>query len=393
MFSPNRGLLDFSTITSILIILIYSLNCLRKKTIPFSINFKMILPLLILLFYTGLLILFTQSNHLYYMIFFLRLIIIYLGLNFLIETTKLKPKTFLLALFFSLSVNSIITLVQYFDFLGFGGLLLNLNNNFIDYALREYRVMGLLSGYDANGITIAITFLIGWIARDNILNRINRLLFNLLLLITLFSLFFASRTGIVTVILGLLIIFLLKNRKSLIKIIKVFVISIASIILVFSIIISLEEYIPAEYSETYYFIFEPLIHFNKYGQFETISTNDLLENHYTELSTNQFELLFGSSYSNSSKLGGYSDVGYIQIINGLGILGLLLTLYLYASWTYLVVRKVNCEKEKSLISIIILQLALGISIIVLNFKGPYFFADTIFYIYLIVSLYIYKKFN
>ena len=78
----------------------------------------------------------------------------------LLIESKITIKDLFKILLIILSINVLITWIQYFDILGFRDLALKMNRNFIISKYVTYRSMGLMSGYDLNGIMLALTSLL-----------------------------------------------------------------------------------------------------------------------------------------------------------------------------------------------------------------------------------------
>ncbi|NWQ41103.1 oligosaccharide repeat unit polymerase [Bacillus sp. EB106-08-02-XG196] len=392
LFFPNGGILDDSTlISSILILISCFLGRFKNKKCLQDILY--LLPLIALSFYSLLVIYINQSYDFYYFLNFSRVIIISLGIYSLIRIFNLGVFQNLSNIYIALYVNVLITLVQYYDWFGLAQFAFSINKQFISYAFREYRVMGLLSGYDSNGITLAFTLVLGTILFFISKNIYIKIIFLVLNFGCLIGLLFASRTGIVAAIIGTAIIFIVINWKNYLKLIVALVGILVFVVVLYKSVITFEQFVPQKYQQTYEFMFEPILNYYHYGKFESISTDDLVKNHYTKLSDDNFIVMFGSSFSNASKLGGYTDVGYLQIINGLGLIGLLLVLICFGYWTFLIFKvkrqyfpSVDESTRLPYKYILAYLIAFVINIFILNFKGPYFYADTIIFIFMTVFL-------
>ncbi|NBI29331.1 hypothetical protein [Chengkuizengella marina] len=391
-FIPNSGLIGVPVITSVFFIICGLL--LSKKKVDNKLQITPIYILLIPLIYSLFIILFSQSGDLYYFILFTKLIIISLGLYYLIILFNLNIYESLKSILIVLLVNVLITYVQYFDLFSLGDFALNLNSTFLLHAYKPYRAMGLMAGYDANGIIIAMTFVLSIILIKISNSRTAKLFYIASAILCGFSIFFTSRTGLLTLLLFFLIFSFLTSKNLFRYVMNIIIYILIVIVILLGGSKIIKSQYPILYEQSYNFMFEAFINYTETGEFYTSSFDNTLENHY-ELTNDLIKLIFGTSYSNASKLGGYSDVGYVQIINGLGIIGLIIIIFIYIYWFIKLFNMSKYFKRQLNVKINIIYYLYTIILLmfIINIKGPYFFANTIFFLFLFLFNLVFIKFK
>ncbi|CQR46233.1 hypothetical protein BN1058_00486 [Paraliobacillus sp. PM-2] len=391
-FIPNSGLIGIPVITSVFFI-IYGLLMSNKK-VEKKLQITPIYILILPLIYSLLIILFSQSGDLYYFILFTKLIIISLGLYYIIILFNLNIYEGLKSILMVLLVNVLITYVQYFDLFSLGDFALNLNSTFLLHAYKPYRAMGLMAGYDANGIIIAMTFVLSIVLIKISNSQTANLLYSASAIFCGFAIFFTSRTGLVTLLLFFLIYSFLSSKNLFRYLTNIIIYTLIIIVMLLAGSKIIKSEYPTLYEQSYNFMFEAFINYSETGELYTSSFDNTLENHY-EITNNLIKLIFGTSYSNASKIGGYSDVGYVQIINGLGIIGLIIVIFIYIYWFIkLINMSIFFKKQLNIkINIIYYLYTFILVMFITNIKGPYFFANTIFFLFLFLFNLVYIKFK
>ena len=95
-----------------------------------------------------------------------------------------------------------------------------------------------------------------------------------------------------------------------------------------------------DYQDQFYssftLMYEAIDSFKATGKFTTNSFSSTLENHYF-LPNNLRVLYFGNTFPNNLQ-NRFSDVGYIQTINGLGIVGLIAMIFVHLSFLKTIIK-------------------------------------------------------
>ena len=144
--------------------------------------------------------------------------------------------------------------------------------------------------------------------------------------VILFSLIFVARTGIFFGIFSIFIYVFLKNKyffKSLLLILFTF-------FLVASSIWSFGGKISNDAEQAVSRTFEIFEVTSRSGKFETASTNDLLDNHWSVVPEETLEILFGYGAADSAFVGFHNtDVGFLRVVFFSGIVGLVLVVVIH----------------------------------------------------------------
>ena len=400
IFFPNLGGSGPQTIFSVLFIAMYVIR--NKTKIVFPIFFYIFVfglaIVLFLVFING--ILFSLSIDRYYIVLYVKVLIVSLGLYSLIMSSKISPKHVYKALLVVLSLNVIATYVQYFDIFGLKDFAFSLNRNFDFTKYVVYRAMGMMSGYDLNGIFLATTSLLFIIYSDTYADTIvAKRISTIVGIFSAMGTLLAARTGIVALLIMFLIYFIVKTAsRGATKVFRLFVSSailIGSLYLFISII---DVDLRFQIDNSMDFVFEAIDNYRNFGVLSTDSFQITLNEHYFLPSTSS-QLWFGNTLPNHVQFN-QSDVGYVQVISGLGVLGLIsfILVHFLLGLEILLSRNTILKRNSKLISKQYSVLSLfGYSylfvIFVVSFKGPYFFSEGIFYIFIIIVCLIYKLQN
>lgn len=391
---PNIGASGPQTIISLSYILLYVLRNNFVIRIPKLVRY--IIICIIVSFFSIFInsIIFVERIDKYYFVFYVKSFIMSVCIYLLLIESKITIKDLFKILLIILSINVLITWIQYFDILGFRDLALKMNRNFIISKYVTYRSMGLMSGYDLNGIMLALTSLLFILYSDIFSMRKYKKFFCLIFAILCgLSTILASRTGVLSFIIVILFYLSFKifigDLKSIIKILLI-------VFFMVFFFLTLVNLLFHDYQDQFYssftLMYEAIDSFKATGKFTTNSFSSTLENHYF-LPNNLRVLYFGNTFPNNLQ-NRFSDVGYIQTINGLGIVGLIAMIFVHLSFLkqllnlnkYLVSDKTNSNNsEKKIIDNLSFFCYIYIIIIFITcFKGPYFFSDGIFYIFIYI---------
>lgn len=136
---------------------------------------------------------------------------------------------------------------------------------------------------------------------------------------------FLGRTGLVTFVVGIFLLFILLRKKMDKNQVKKFYLLLFFLVPFFIsfILISVDK---KKILDTLTWAFEIFINLFKNGSLSTTSTDELLKNHFI-LPETVFNLIFGTGYFSRDFVD--SDIGYIQILTGSGLFLLLITFSLY----------------------------------------------------------------
>lgn len=124
---------------------------------------------------------------------------------------------------------------------------------------------------------------------------------------------------------------------------------------------------------------EPIKNYFIYGNIYSASSDELFEDHYRFPPDFMFNFFIGFPFRTDYNLHYFTDVGYLQLLINFGFLlfsiFLLYIFYLLGISFYLFVTK------GSVVSFFVFTLL--IIIVILSFKGPYFFSRGVFDVFLI----------
>lgn len=316
--------------------------------------------------------------------YFLFYIIFGYTIFFKIEPKKIMKQCWVIGL-----IHLLLVLFQYFANDNLKIFFLSLNpvyNSLINPAefqnvlVGGVRVKGVMMGFDGAGVLIAI-----WAMLSMSLFKSNRPRL-IIITISVMASFLTSRTGVLLTS-QVLILYLFITAKDNIKfflktIFYFFTLSLFGYVLVTS--VGKDTNLT---KKTLPFMLEGLISYEKSGRFKIASLEDTLFNHTVVLKSDL--TLFGRpekqkpAPGNIIKNATQSDVGYIQLLGNIGMVGFLVVL------SVLFKEVLNAYKETH--TIFDLRILLILLIMVANIKGPYFFGRLIFdFIVIIIAL---KKFN
>lgn len=295
----------------------------------------------------------------------------------------------ILKLFWSVGlIHILLVLLQYFTIGKQKLFFLSLNpvyNEFINPS--EYlntlvgglRVKGIMMGFDGAGILIAIWSVFSLYFFKNIFLRLS------LLMIAMGTSFLTSRTGLLLtgIVFIVYLILLIKQRSLILIAFIVLIISSASFVI--------SKHIDKNstlLTKTMPFMLEGLVSYQKSGQFKISSLEDTLFNHsnvpISDLS------IFGKpekqkpSPDNIIKSATQSDIGYIQLIGNVGVVGMIFVLLALGREAFL-----SHKESKTFFDYRIILIFL---ILIANIKGPYFFGRLIFDILIILFAFrVFKK--
>jgi O-antigen ligase len=238
--------------------------------------------------------------------------------------------------------------------------------------------MGLSAGYDSNGILLALSFHILILLIYNEKNTLKRRIFLGCSILNFIAVFITARVGVLALLLGLLLLAIQKKEKISDKLSPYLKLALPTFLLIV-IIFSINPKGPV--SSTLDFIFEPFINYAKYNEFRTQSTDALIKDHY-KLPHTKRVLFFGNGYDNAHPFyGANTDVGYLQIIFGLGIVGLCILLSTYLFWFILIFKNLKRSVSGLFRDINLFTINYIIIIFVNSFKGPYLLSYSLIFLF------------
>lgn len=211
-------------------------------------------------------------------------------------------------------------------------------------------------------------------------------------IILTFILFFLNITGIIIsgrVGIFILLLFMLVLFKSDVrKYSRSLFILFSSVTIVSAIIFLYYINLIGDFDKILKWAFELFINiFNEEG-FKSTTTSELLENHYSVIPDSAYQWILGDGYFNRSFVS--TDVGYLQALNGGGIIMLLLLIIFPIILTYSNLKSIKYLKEKDYIAIGFLP----VSFLILNFKDLYFisyFGNSLIMLYFSALFLLVKK--
>lgn len=305
-----------------------------------------------------------------------------IGLFLLIKISKYNSFKLLLILSLGLNINVMVTFIQYTDLFDLREIAISINSTVSNFERADrFRAMGLVDGYELNGILTSLSFLINYIIFSNLKKSFFKFFSLMFILLSILSVFFTSRTGVVVLVLILLMMFIRKRKNifSLKQVVKSVGFVCFILIFIFLFILVFQKTYPILFEETEKFILEAYYKYKLYGEFETRSTNALLSKHY-HLPNDYKTLLFGNSLRNGAIYDIYSDVGYIQLIYGLGFFGLFLIIILYIVWLRKIIKYKANNYSKFFLDLKFLFIVMIVLMFITNFKGSYFIENPFFFL-------------
>lgn len=378
---PRINNIDYSSLLIAFLGLIALVIRLKDKFFKID-NFEIFSTFLLIIVFINTLVFsnYKISEDWYYFLritrsYFLFYIIYILTIKFQIN----QKNTF--RLFWSVGlIHILLVLFQYFSIGNLKLFFLSLNpvyneyinpSEYLNVLVGGLRVKGIMMGFDGAGILIAI-----WSALSIYLFK-NKFLKLSFLVIGLGVSFLTSRTGILlTGIVFSIYIFFLIKQKSIVLISLVILLISSTCTLVFK----YSDKNSALITKTMPFMLEGLVEYKKSGQFKIASLQDTLFNH-SNVPISDFSL-FGKpekqkpSPDNIIKSATQSDIGYIQLIGNVGVIGMIIVLIALGREVFL-----SYKESKTLFDCRIILIFL---ILIANIKGPYFFGRLIFDILIIL---------
>ncbi|PKB53327.1 hypothetical protein CRH03_22905 [Clostridium sp. HMb25] len=371
------GLFKLDKLFLIILLATCILLCFRGKKNNVVLMLEIILFAYILLWTVVLL------NQKYYFILFLRIFLLFELFQDLSRQNILKLEQFLTIIYLLLGLNLLFSFAEYINLFGIRDYFYNTIFSGILNRLITVRINGLNTGFDLNGIIIAVmsAFTIYYYS----IQKGKRGITYGLILIQLFLICSSSRTGVL--VFGIVLLFHFKaerwsKNKMLFRILVIGVAALGIISIVLYMLFGTNT--NSALTQLYNFIFEGFVNLKKTGNFYYASVNDMLKNHYF-LPQNLITLILGNGLMNASQVR-FTDVGYIQIIFGLGIMGLFLVSVFYFCM-YIGGRKRLKEEYhlKQLYTIIFFSVFLS------SFKGGYILESNLIYIFVTFSGLIYGR--
>lgn len=375
-YVPNDISLYLPVCLCLILSFFYKFN-IRKERVNLGNPFFALIPIV---FYALIICLFQTTTDLFFIKTLIKIIIIATGINAMVGTFRLTLYQNLLSVYMVLFLNIIISLLQYFNLFGLSHWALSLNAIFIkpEIYFREFRAMGLMGGYDSNGMLMAFSFLIIYILIINEKNPWRRRCYLGCSLLNILGIFIASRVGVIAAVLGVFLLSIQVKKKLSEKYSPYWKLLILTIILLSSLFVLGPK---KTLLSSVNFIFEPFINYCKYGEIRTQSTDGLLKDHY-KLPNGWKTLVWGNGYDNANPIyGANTDVGYLQIIFGLGIIGLCLVIFVYLYWIKIILENINLSRPGLYQDINYFSLSYIIIIFINSLKGPYFLAYTLIYLF------------
>lgn len=381
LFIPNNISFYAPVVISLAAAFIYKFN-LSKKSVKVT---SPLFALLLLAFYAIAVSIFQPHADMSFPQVIAKIVIISMGLRAIVGLFSLSIYKNVLCLYYALFFNVVLSLVQYFNILGLGAIALKMNTVFIHHEIyfREFRAMGLMSGYDSNGIIMAFSFQLIFILIICETNKRRKMLFSVLAFINFIAVFVTSRVGLLTLFLGLILI-IFQSRKIIIKECLFYIKGLIVFIALAGFVVFLGN--KSLFIKTYEFMFEPFINYKQSGEFRTQSTDALLSEHY-KLPKSEEILMFGTGMDNANpRLGSHTDVGYLQLIFGLGILGLIICLLIYLYWTVILLRIIKSFQKELELRLSWFCLNYILLILLCSFKGSYLLAYGIIYVFAFIFI-------
>jgi hypothetical protein len=311
------------------------------------------------------------------------IIILFACYYFVSVYQRIYGERFLIKIFYDLNtvgvIHAVIVLLTFLspEFMSFLYEFVSVTDKSAKYLFGEaqgYRYQGLVaSGFSFLSTTHALLFVMGIWAfyMDEARHGLVRIIYFLLcqfLLVT--SIALIGRTGFVVIMIFLIVFFLWQFSSTFRRVsISMKIIRLLSVALIFSLAVATVMRYSIDFDKyliNLRFAFEFIYTWNETGSILTSSTQHLLENEFF-LPDNLFSLFFGTSNFGRSGSYIYSDVGWVLLIFGAGIIGLLFAFSFYFVGIYYSYRYRRINRY-----IWMFIVAHAIMIVVLNLKDYYF---------------------
>ncbi len=336
--------------------------------------------LFVLFFYALIIVACQEETDLFFLKTIGKIIILATGIKVIINLFKLSLYQNVLCLFWVLFINVLITLIQYFNILGLSDWAFSLNTTFIkhDIYFRSFRAMGLLSGYDSNGILNALSFHLLILLISHETSKSRRYFFIACSILNLIAVFTSARVGVLALFIGSLLFIFQRKGTWTSRVSPYLKIILPGLLLTLALLSVAPK---GTIFDTFNFIFEPFINYSRHHEFRTQSTDALIKEHY-KLPKSDSTLFFGNGFDNAHPYyGAHTDVGYIQLIFGLGLTGLFILLAIYLLWIKLIVNALKKSPPGLYRDINFFCLNYILIIFMNSFKGPYLLAYTLIFLF------------
>jgi hypothetical protein len=249
-----------------------------------------------------------------------------------------------------------------------------------------WRSIGLSTGNDLAGVLVT---LFGYLAAIQLLmsqqiSRTKRIICMMMVITWLPALLVTSRTGQVTAVFSVLLIPFIIPKFQVGKIARSASRYLGLIIPVFTAgCWALYFWGGQNIRYTIYVAFEPLRRALQGEGISTGSSDDMLKNHYL-MPPLDGSILFGDIGRTFQKPGiMVSDVGYIQVLHALGLIGMILMVILAVMLLGICIMRLRSENSGKIKQTSAVVLIAGFVILVGNLKGPYFFSRQLFDFWLV----------
>jgi hypothetical protein len=288
-----------------------------------------------------------------------RILITFVCLLQIFKFYKVSLSELLSVVIISSLINATFIYIQYFSpFLGFEQFS-NFGSSFDIERSTPYRKSGLMTGFPTAGILS----LFGFISLV-LYNTVNNKRYHIVLMIFLIGTqLITSRTSLYLTLIILLLLMIKINFR------YAFIIAVTAVIL----IQLFDGLVDERFMKTQVLMFEGINNYFEHGSFETKSSNSLFSNKHYFMPDDAFTFLLGDFKSNADTGMGLviSDVFFTRVLNGSGIISLLIYLVMYFYMIYLNFRSKMSEKVKVYIYMIYFI------VFITSFKGSYIFSSTI----------------
>lgn len=242
--------------------------------------------------------------------------------------------------------------------------------------VMNLRVSGLLdSGFSSLSTTHALIFCLGYIYVVSIgkkLSTVRLVFYSIFLLIIFSSLVFTGRTGILLVLTFVVLFFLFAFTSKLVvgKLSKVGVKLLG--VLMALMVVSLSFFDSEKFSNEIDSSFEIFINLTEGKGFSTTST-DTIKNEMLIFPETAYGLIFGELNFGRGEERIYSDLGVVYMVNGVGLIGLMIMWLFYVPIMF---GALNILKNRKLVPVSFFIVFMVLFSILLNFKDLYFLSMT-----------------
>lgn len=372
LFAPA---LNMERIFQILGIILIGAQLLCHHSYVSVFAIKRIMMYIFLVIYTGVLTIRSKTS-MYYPFLFINFIILFLA--FLLLEGKIETEKIISFLTVLCLLNVIVTILQFFDLSGtryFSESLLNDRVYYLIESGQTYRTNGLSLGFDINGILCAITVeMLAIRLRFMKPSKVMAFLIWLGIVFSSIAVFISARVGIVALS---LIVFLNIPKKSR----KLYIFVCLICVGVFFWLLINKEFIINLFGDNeellgiYSYLTEITDNFIGSGKIQADSLEELKTFYF--MPDSFLHTILGDGIANHLRPVGYSDVGYIQMIFGIGLLGMtvyIVNLFLMGS----------CKDDEASKAVMHLRKSLFIILVITSFKGPYILSSVILNIYIVI---------